>query len=151
MCAKCGVRDLAELWEFGVRLHPRRVLAYVTWMAAKLGQLPPPDLQGPDIIGSLKGTSNAANLNRIFVDEALKRDFVVGYALPSFASKTKDPHSAAGFPIIYKRCSKKLPFWLYLPSVSRCLLEIAATSTRAGMGHPSPNTRTSASLITLGS
>ena len=38
MCAQCA-RDVAELWEFGARLHPRRVLAYVTWMAAKLGQL----------------------------------------------------------------------------------------------------------------
>jgi hypothetical protein len=42
---KCA-RDLAELWEFGVRLHPRRVLAYVTWMVAELGQLRGPMASG---------------------------------------------------------------------------------------------------------
>jgi hypothetical protein len=44
---------------------------------------PPSDLQEPDIPASLQGTSNVAIINRILVGGALKRDFVVGYALLS--------------------------------------------------------------------
>jgi hypothetical protein len=41
---------------------------------------PPSGLQEPNIRASLQGTSNVATINRILVGEALKRDFVVGYA-----------------------------------------------------------------------
>jgi len=39
---------------------------------------PPPEGQEPNIAASLQGTSNVANINRIFAGEALKRGFVVG-------------------------------------------------------------------------
>jgi len=47
---------------------------------------PPPEGQQPNITASLQGTSNVANINRIFAAEALKRDFVVGYAPPNHES-----------------------------------------------------------------
>jgi hypothetical protein len=40
---------------------------------------PPPEGQQPNIAAALEGTSNVANINRIFAAEALRRGFVVGY------------------------------------------------------------------------
>ena len=49
---------------------------------------PPPEGQVPNIAASLQGTSNVANINRIFAGEALKRGFVVGCASLAFESRT---------------------------------------------------------------
>jgi hypothetical protein len=49
----------------------------------------PPPSEGlePDITASLQGTSNVANINRVFAGVALKRGFVVGYAFLFFESR----------------------------------------------------------------
>jgi hypothetical protein len=39
---------------------------------------PPPEGHEPNIAASLRGTSNIANINRVFAGEALRRGFVVG-------------------------------------------------------------------------
>jgi hypothetical protein len=51
--------------------------------------LPPPEGQEPNIAASLQGTSNVANINRIFAGEALKRGFVVGCVFFTFESRTQ--------------------------------------------------------------
>ena len=42
---------------------------------------PPPEGQEPDPAAYMQGTSTIANVNRIFVNGALQKGFVVGYAL----------------------------------------------------------------------
>ena len=42
---------------------------------------PPPEGQEPDTAAYMQGTSTVANVNRIVVEGALQRGFVVGYAL----------------------------------------------------------------------
>ena len=42
---------------------------------------PPPEGQKPDTAAYMQGTSTIASVNRIVVESALQKSFVVGYAL----------------------------------------------------------------------
>ena len=59
---------------------------------------PGPADQEPDVASYMQGTSIIANANRIFAGGALRRDFVVGCALPPL-SYAKSSHRVTGYPI----------------------------------------------------